>query len=69
MSEFIWLLVGFGFGCIFMLNRREYKDQETLEQVDEKLRKELAINKNLVQSLKQDLSWAKQKIEALKGKK
>lgn len=64
MNEFIWIGIGFGFGVIFMLNRREYRIQKTYEQVDEELRNELAINKNLVESLKQDLAYAKKKLGA-----
>ena len=69
MSELLWMLVGFGFGVIVMLNRKEYREQKTVEQVDFELRKELAFNKNLVESLKKDLAWTKQKIQALKEKK
>lgn len=65
-SDVIWIIVGFGFGCIFMLNHRSYKDAKTLEQVDETIRDELALKTNLVNSLKQDLAYAKQKLEALK---
>ena len=68
-SDIVWLIVGFGFGCIFMLNHKSYKDSKTLEQVDESIRNELALKTNLVNSLKQDLAYAKQKIEALKDKK
>lgn len=66
MSEFIWMLVGFGFGCLFMLNHRAYKDAKTLDQVDEQIRNDLVLKTNLVESLKKDLAYAKQKIEALK---
>ena len=67
MSDFIWFFVGFSFGVVFMLNRKEYKDRETFEQVNEKVRNELAVNKNLVDSLKKDLQWTKQKLEAVKN--
>ena len=66
VSDIVWLLVGFGFGCMFMLNHRAYKDSKTLEQVDEQIRKDLVLKTNLVESLKKDLAYAKQKIEALK---
>ena len=69
MSELIWLALGFGFGIIVMLNNKEYREQKTYEQLDEELRKELALNKNLVESLKKDLSWAKKKIQALNERK
>ena len=69
MSELIWLALGFGFGVIVMLNNKDYRQQKTYEQLDEELRKELALNKNLVESLKKDLSFAKQRLETLKQKK
>jgi uncharacterized membrane-anchored protein YhcB (DUF1043 family) len=69
MGEFIYLIIGFAFGCVIMLNRKEYREQKTYEELDEQLRKELATYKNLSESLKADLRWAKQRIEALKEKK
>jgi hypothetical protein len=69
MTDFVWFFVGLGFGIVLMLNRKEYRDRENYEQVDERIRKELALNKNLVESLKKDLAWTKQTIATLKGKK
>jgi len=69
MSEVIWMIVGFEFGCMFMLNHRAYKDAKTLDQVDEEIRNELAIKTNLVSSLKQDLAYTKQKLQTLKDTK
>lgn len=69
MSELIYLILGFAFGCVFMLNRKEYREQKTYEQLDEHLRKELTTYKNLSESLKTDLHWAKQRIQSLKEKK
>lgn len=68
MNELIWLLVGFGFGIVFMLNNKEYRQMKTYEEIDEQLRKDLALNKNLVDSLKKDLAFAKQKLQNLKEK-
>ena len=67
-NEIIYLGLGFGFGVLVMLNNKEWRQQKTYEQLDEELRKELAINKNLVESLKKDLAWAKQRHNALKEK-
>jgi hypothetical protein len=39
--------------------RQQY--HSTYEQVDEQVRKDLAYYKNLSESLKQDLAWAKHK--------
>jgi len=69
MSEFIWMIVGFGFGIIVMLNRKESRDQKTVEQVDADLRTELAINKNLVKSLKDDVAFLKLRLQTLKENK
>ena len=66
MSEIVWFLVGLGFGIIIMLNRKEYRDQKTVEQVDVELRNDLALNKNLVKSLKDDVSFLKSRLKTLK---
>ena len=68
MNEFVWIVIGFGFGVIFMLNNKEYRQSKTYDQLDEELRKELSLNKNLVKSLKDDLAFTKQKLQALKEK-
>lgn len=69
LSEFIYLLVGFMFGCIFMLNHKEWRQQKTYEQLDEKLRADLTLHKNLCESLKKDLAFVKQQNAVLKGRK
>lgn len=66
MNELIWLSLGVGFGVVVMLNNKDYRQQKTYEELDEELRKELALNKNLVESLKKDLAWTKQKLNTLK---
>ena len=68
MNEIIYLSIGLIFGCVIMLNRKEYREQKTYEQLDEQLRKDLTTYKNLSESLAADLRWAKQRIEALKEK-
>ena len=68
MGEFIYLIIGFACGCVFMLNRKEYREQQTYEQLDEKLRKDIITYKNLCNSLKNDLHWAKQQNKNLKEK-
>jgi predicted translin family RNA/ssDNA-binding protein len=69
MSDFIYLCLGFGFGVMFMLNHKDWRNQKTYEQLDAELRDELSVNKNLVKSLKEDLIRAKQRIQTLKGQK
>ena len=68
MNELIYLVIGFGFGCVIMLNNKQYREQKTLEQLDEELRKDLDTHKNLVSSLKIDLAMAKEKIKFLRNK-
>ena len=68
MGDFIYLFIGFAFGCAFMLNRKEYKQKETYEQMDERLRDDLVMYKNLSESLKSDLDFAKKRIQDLKEK-
>ena len=68
MNEIIYLSIGLIFGCVIMLNRKEYREQKTYEQLDEQLRKDLATYKNLSESLASDLRWAKQRIKDLQEK-
>ena len=64
-SDIIYLFIGFVFGCAFMLNRRNHDIEQTYEQVDEKLRTEHAMYKNLCESLKADVAFLKQRIRTL----
>jgi hypothetical protein len=66
-DDYIYIGLGFAFGCMFMLNRKEYKDQKTYDQVNEEVRNELALNKNLVNSLKDDVAREKSKYASLKA--
>jgi hypothetical protein len=68
MSDFTYLVIGLLFGIIIMLNRKDYQEQKTREQVDAELREELEVNKNLVKSLTEDLHWAKEQIRFYKEK-
>jgi len=61
-NEIVFLIIGFCVGVAFMLNRKEYIEQKTYEQLDEELRKELNFHKNLSDSLKRDLSYTKQQL-------
>jgi hypothetical protein len=45
-----------------MLNRKEYLEQKTYEELDEELRKDLTYYRNLSDSLKRDLSETKQQL-------
>jgi len=61
-SELVFLAIGFCIGVAFMLNRKEYLEQKTYEQLDEEMRRELTLYKNLSDSLKRDLSETKQQL-------
>ena len=67
-NEFVFLIIGFTIGVAYMLNRKEYLEQKTYEQLDKELRKDLNYYKNLSDSLKRDLSYTKQQLnESRKG--
>ena len=66
--DIVYLIVGFCFGCTFMLSRKSYREEKTLAQIDEEMKKELALNRNLVASLKEDLAYTKKKLGALRDK-
>jgi hypothetical protein len=69
MNEIIWFFIGLGFGMVIMLTRKRDKEIKSYEQLDEELRKDLALNKNLVDSLKKDLAFYKDRLYTLQGKK
>ena len=67
-NEIVFLIIGFCVGVAFMLNRKEYLEQKTYDQLDSELRKDLYFYKNLSDSLKRDLSYTKQQLnESRKG--
>lgn len=61
-SELLFLVIGFCIGVAFMLNRKEYLEQKTYDELDEELRKDLNFHRNLSDSLKRDLSETKQQL-------
>ena len=61
-DELVFLAIGFCIGVAYMLNRKEYLEQKTYEQLDEELRKDLTFYRNLSDSLKRDLSETKQQL-------
>ena len=65
-NEIVFLIIGFCVGVAFMLNRKEYLEQKTYDQLDSELRKDLNYYKNLSDSLKRDLSYTKQQLNDLR---
>jgi len=61
-SELLFLVIGFCIGVAYMLNRKEYLEQKTYDELDEELRKDLNYHRNLSDSLKRDLSETKQQL-------
>jgi hypothetical protein len=68
-SELIFLAIGFCVGVAYMLNRKEYLEQKTFEQLDAELRKDLDFYKNLADSLKNDLAYTKHQLTLEKAKR
>ena len=68
--ESIFLAVGILVGMNLRAEWMHQKHAKTLEQLDQEMREELRVYKNLSESLKQDLLWEKRKRrEAENGKK
>jgi hypothetical protein len=61
-GELVFLAIGFCIGVAYMLNRKEYLEQKTYDQLDAELRKDLTFYRNLSDSLKRDLSETKQQL-------
>jgi hypothetical protein len=62
-NELIFLAIGICAGIAFMLNRKEYLEQKTYEELDAELRKDLDFHKNLSSSLKNDLAYVKYQLK------
>jgi hypothetical protein len=56
---FCLVLAGAVIGVAFKTERDGQRYNKTLEQVDKQVRDDLAYYRNLSESLKQDLHWAK----------
>ena len=71
MSEILLNLLFLGFGILIGINLRnryaEGKEQRTLNQVDEQIRNELAVAKNLNKSLLDDVRFLREKLQRLKN--
>ena len=66
MIEFIFFAFGLVIGYNIRNARAEQKENRLLEQVDEQVRNDLAIAKNLNQSLMGDVRFLREKLERLK---
>jgi hypothetical protein len=64
MIEILLLLLGIVIGYNIRHERRQREENLVLEAVDARLRKELAIAKNLNDSLQQDVAELKSKLAA-----
>jgi hypothetical protein len=62
MIELIYLGIGIVFRAIIVFNHKSYKDQLTYEQVDAKIRADLAVSKHLCTSLKEDVALLKRQL-------
>ena len=68
MTEWIYLIVGFMFGAMVVLNWLDSKERKTLEQVDEQLRRDLEIQRNKNEALLQDIAFLRNRIKFLESK-
>jgi hypothetical protein len=66
--EVITLGLGIAVGASYRSQKNIDQYNKTLEQVDREVRKELELNKNLVESYKQDIARLNQEIVKLKRK-
>lgn len=71
MGEILINLLFLGTGVVIGMNLRnasaEAKENKTLQQVDEQVRNELAVAKNLNKSLLDDVRFLREKLQRLKG--
>jgi hypothetical protein len=64
--EAITLLIGVGLGASMRSQKIIDQYNKSFEEVDLQVRKELELNKNLVESYKQDIARLKNEINTLK---
>jgi hypothetical protein len=64
--EVITLLIGVGLGASMRSQKIIDQYNKSFEEVDLQVRKELELNKNLVESYKQDIARLKNEINTLK---
>ncbi|MGB8517308.1 MAG: hypothetical protein WCD45_05410 [Gallionella sp.] len=62
----IYFGVGIFFGFTVAYNRKDYRQEKTFEQVDEKVRNDLERYRNLSESLKEDIKFLKSRVSSLK---
>lgn len=67
--EIVTLVIGVGLGANMRSQKMIDRYEQTFEQIDLKIRKELELNRNLVESYKQDIERLKQEIARLKTQK
>jgi hypothetical protein len=60
MTDMLFLFLGFAIGCMVMLNHKVYKEQKTIDEVEEELRKQLDFYKNTTESQKFDIEHYRQ---------
>ena len=65
--EFLWLLIGIIAGMGIANQIGFYKQQKTLEQLDQEMRTELIRAKNLNESLLQDVNYWRNKFNTLRN--
>jgi hypothetical protein len=61
MMEFIFLALGILVGMNLRAEWMNHQYTKTVDQLDQEMRNELQLYKNLSESLKQDLLWEKSK--------
>ncbi|NNM80014.1 MAG: hypothetical protein HKM01_06130 [Gallionella sp.] len=62
----IYFGVGVFFGLTVAYNHKDYRQEKTFEQVDEKVRNDLERYRNLSESLKEDIKFLKSRVSSLK---
>lgn len=64
--EILFLVIGFIIGVNWRNSSAEAKEQKLYSQLDEEVKKDLAITKNLNKSLLDDVRFLREKLQRLK---
>lgn len=67
LIEIVIFCVGFIVGIMFASERYYKGERRTFEQVDKEVRDELILQRNLVNSLKEDVLYLRKKLSTFNG--
>jgi len=66
LASIVYFGIGILFGVVLAYNRKDFRQQQTFEQIDQEVRDNLERYKNLSESLKDDVKFLKTRMSFIK---